>query len=180
MSEEVSEDAYVEALRQNPWPDPRPRSWFKPHPPACSPLEVAAYHEAGHCIANLVFGVPIKEVWVSEDGRGGCLREVVPAEAYVRLVAALAGPLAEFEYAGRADLGGPGRKDKAHADAAIAKLTSAQVGQAQRYSRQLVKNFWPLIHDLASHLIRLRRLTGADVLKIVGKDNIHAETDRTH
>jgi hypothetical protein len=88
-------------------------------------------------------------------------------------VQSLAGPFAEKEFAGRAFLG----TDKHNADFAITKLLSDQVGQAQRYARQLVKNFWPVIHDLASHLIRLRRLSGADVLKIVGGE-IHAEPER--
>ena len=68
-------------------------------------LARAATHESGHCVAALHFALPLREVFIRDDGTGGTryARRLSSAELSSWTVTAFAGPEAEIAVYGDAD-----------------------------------------------------------------------------
>ena len=67
-------------------------------------LRRASVHEAVHCVAALSFSLPVRCVFINDDGSGGCgyARQLGPAEAANWTISAFAGPIAESAICGGA------------------------------------------------------------------------------
>jgi hypothetical protein len=148
--------------------------------PSAAP-DVAAYHEAGHCMAMLVFDDPIALATV--DGGSGCVTrpeyrryglksEVDRQRALEYIVTCLAGPEAErriaepspaaidtdrrmaFEVACKLCHG-----DWTEADALLERL--------EALARRLVELSWRTIEAIAAALSAKGKLTGAEIDRLL-------------
>jgi hypothetical protein len=59
-----------------------------------------AFHEAGHCVVNLVLGISVQSVKI-DGARGLTKRGSDPPDAKSDLISTLAGPLAEVRFSRR-------------------------------------------------------------------------------
>lgn len=136
-----------------------------------------AFHESAHVVAALYFGWRVREVTIiSTDRYTGLVThdappDAAPIEGYT---VAACGYEAERKALGGRDPDGYAsiqdfalarrRLEKAIPDAA-ARLAAMERGD--RLARHVVRTNWPLIHTLAARLERDRRLSGAQVLRVV-------------
>ena len=122
-------------------------------------LQLQAYHEAGHAVAAVVLGTPIRRATISVVTtlvKRGC-----PQAQRNDALIALAGPLAEDRYCGyslvqQAQLwGSVWRTDL---DNALYRLRAADsLGVAVKKTQQLVRENWRAIERLAQALQQSRR-----------------------
>lgn len=134
-------------------------------------MDERAYHEAGHAVAAIALGTPVKRAsldrvttWV----RPGCER----AQRNEAIIA-LAGPLAEDRYQSyslneQAALSGSvWRTDL---DNALRRLRPADsLGLAVREARGLVRQNWTSIEVLAAALLDRKALTGDEINAVLGR-----------
>jgi len=142
-------------------------------------LERGAVHEAAHCVLAFRFDLDVLDVQLNRDG-SGLMRYQIPRRsegesdyAWQRkcakqAVMAIAGVIADRKYSGRGvasplDLRCARRwLGELHAERALAEETAISV------TRKLLDQprTWSAVKVLAGHLVKRRRLTGADVERI--------------
>jgi hypothetical protein len=126
-------------------------------------LVLTSFHQAGHAVACLHFGLVINAVSIAKDGSGACEREAPSGDAYIELVCSLAGPLAEAAVAGKVGCLNYGE--------AARVLSATELAQAHRYAQSLVLHQWASIARLANVLLSARYLPGSAIAQIV-YDNV--------
>jgi hypothetical protein len=132
---------------------------------------LAAYHEAGHAVARLVSGNPVRGITLAEDGTGGtrylyrrgCLTPITDA------ICCLAGPVAEAAAAGRplAEVlaGGEGSADLDMARAALAQDASrTTLGTAAALAADLVREHAAAVKAVANALLDRGGVLDGDTL----------------
>jgi hypothetical protein len=125
-----------------------------------------AFHEAGHAIAAIAHGVPLKSVNLRETTQAVAMGDVVLTDA---IVICLAAGAAERKFTGRAAL--LDANDRVQAQTLIGGVGG---GWTEHHFSLLADDFverhWPLIRRLAHRLLRERSISGADVLKFVREE----------
>jgi hypothetical protein len=138
--------------------------------------ERCAYHESGHAVAALTFGIPIITVTIENDrphlhrGRYHVSDADLGLESMMTLC--LAGPEAEKEFCGPID-DGSGQTDYQMAREYLARSIAnpLQAAADSRYrdaAQRLVRSSWAQrrIVMLAAALLRNGALTGEQILEI--------------
>jgi hypothetical protein len=141
--------------------------------------ERTAYHEAGHGVAALRYGLRLRQLRLFEDGGtvlGRCEYRTAPGSA-VRIVVALAGGACDERFFGLVPDSDVRNGDNLHARIAATQLserydvTVPNVLRAGRaVARELVEQFEPQITKLAKALIaRAGVLSESEISNIVGE-----------
>jgi hypothetical protein len=162
-------------------------------PAFLSPLEQAAYHEAGHILVSAVFGIRTMAAFITEHGYGQVFHEVnldpeAPIEEAVPLVLAwIAGPIAEAKLAccnvGESFLAAT--PDLARAVKAIGFMTPLDDAKAERlallvFARATIILMYECRQTL-EQLVRLlleRRIVGARDLELITERSQEIEAAR--
>jgi hypothetical protein len=130
----------------------------------------AAFHEAGHVVAALHYGLPLREVYIRHDGSGltTYCRQFGRAEARVWTISAYAGPASEdlaFLYCKTVDAA-----DMAAIERMLQRLgldwDECRLGMLRFEAQILVQRFRPRIAAIAGGLIQHGRLTAAQIERI--------------
>lgn len=140
---------------------------------------VIAYHEAGHAVAALRLGVPVRHVTIDpENDDGGIVLGHVrfrsgdkdpPSLGHRLLVISLAGPAAQRRYAPRSPVRVNGASDFAHAQRESELCSSDPMAArslhhwGEREARHLVAREWWLVERIADILIRRRTISGDEL-----------------
>jgi hypothetical protein len=139
--------------------------------------ELTAHHEAGHCALRNYFGIEIAEVWVNE-ARGNTRFRVPAGDIGLlqNIACSLAGKVAEDRVRGRK--GKQEHGDYARAFDCALRLSAGDkvaadllIQWAERRTELLVEKLWKQITALASALLQIKKLTGAEVKEILGNAN---------
>jgi hypothetical protein len=123
-------------------------------------LARAAHHEAGHALAYVTFGWPMRSVEIDDQGGGLTRGRERTAALYTRAVICLCGPCAEARFlcSGIDEvLRDGGRTDAARARALL--RDNARFAQALAAAQALVADHRTDLDSFADALIRHRRLT---------------------
>ncbi len=150
-------------------------------------LELTAYHEAGHAVIMILYGIRFERVTIAadEDALGHVLRANAPwfnpdwdtspfAQHYIRarITGSLAGPLAEKELSGEFNTVGAS-SDHAHAaDLALYATSSpedssALLARLEQDAEEDVGAFWWHIDAVAKALLAKQSLSEAEVGEIM-------------
>jgi len=134
---------------------------------------VAAYHEAGHCVAYWYYRLPFTRVVIRKDGTGAVLGGPPAASAAAQAICALAGPAAEARYTGTA-LPAVLRNEYGDRQRAVAALHRAAAGGLTMaaladQATDLVAMRWADIEAVAAALLAREALSYEEVLIILGK-----------
>lgn len=151
----------------------------------CDPLMVIALHEAGHAVAGIRLGLPLREVVIESDDLSGkarfgviCLldRKVIQRA----IVAAYAGPAASLEFC---DSHEGLEEDFEDAESLVQHLP----GRGEKILRRLRIRTWCFvrfhrkeIERVAAKLLAKRRLSGEEVRELLrsGNDEGHGDDHR--
>jgi hypothetical protein len=138
-----------------------------------NPLPVrAAYHEAGHCVAALAFGIPIIRVTIKNETPHllrGHYRAQHDAGLECMATLCLSGPAAEEYFCGSIEVGAD-RIDVEMVRRCLARRfeplrISAEIARLRNAAERLVRTHWAQhrIEMIADALVRHGTLTGADI-----------------
>jgi hypothetical protein len=137
-----------------------------------------SYHEAGHAIAAIALGVPVRCASVyplgEERGRVVFAQTFKDVDLEVHLLLTLAGPTAELRHAPTASwselLAGGDMYDVETIfgyERLVEKWTpdrvSAEIGEFRAKADRLVERYWPWIGRTAEQLAERRYLTGVEI-----------------
>jgi hypothetical protein len=113
-----------------------------------------AVHEAGHALAFLHHGVPVSQLWASEEG-GSCLPARFADNPEIRLLSTTCG-LVAARMAGCDDAGHASFEDARQGNEALEELGIYEDAHARnrriRGATQFCARVWPAILTLAEHL----------------------------
>ncbi len=143
---------------------------------------VASYHEAGHAFVAAWEGVPVKEVYVTDHGEGGCSCEPPPntMDAVELVKSQLRIAFAGQEAARFVDPHGLPhccRSDRdfiAEIVGSIAALTGDEnstwdfADTERQEAARIVDKFWPFVEKIARALNKRGTLSGDEVRRILG------------
>jgi hypothetical protein len=126
-----------------------------------SELRRAAIHESAHAVAALHFALPLREVFIRDNGSGGCgyTRRLGWGEIDRWIVSAYSGPLAERAVFGDADEDGDLKVIRAMLRRLGFDWTAAELAEYRRTAGLLVEREQHSIEVLADELLRRRSLT---------------------
>ena len=132
-------------------------------------LRRASVHEAAHCVAALSFSLPVRCVFINDDGSGGCgyARRLGPAEASAWTTTAYAGPAAEFMVFGDAKEDGDLLVIETMLQRLRLEWNDGILAEYRHTARLLVEREYRSIEVLADALLCHRRLTGDGVAMIL-------------
>jgi hypothetical protein len=150
---------------------------MKPVPVRPSSLsERAAYHEAGHCVAAIAYGIPVVSVSIADDNpyllRG---RYHAPHDCGLECIVTLclAGPASEELFCGRIE-DGSDQADIGMARGHLArKFNALQIGaemaRLHDSAQRLVRSTWAQerVRLIADRLLRFGSLSGEDVAALL-------------
>jgi hypothetical protein len=146
------------------------------HAPTATLAERTAYHEVGHCLAALLYGIPIRAVTV--EGQPHLQRGKLPLDHGPSLEAlltlCLAGPECERLHCGAVDDGG----DRLDIEAAFRHLRHqlsplevlGEYSRARNAAAALVSTPWAqrTVPRLVRALIECGTLSGEDLYSLLG------------
>ena len=135
-------------------------------------LARAAIHESGHACCVLRFELPLRDVYICEDGTGGMLysRRLRNDELVDWTIVAFAGPEAERDLFGDADESG----DLTTIEKMLRRRdlldcwNAAVLARYRRIAEALVKRESAVIEIVAEALMEHRRLSGDQVATLIG------------
>jgi ATP-dependent Zn protease len=152
-------------------------------------LERTAYHEAGHVVIALHFGMPLR--WVSIEPAGECMGHTLihperpagtPRELREEIVFSLVGYQAEIEFDPSVDMEdgyiGADESDALEAVSWYPVRRARGEDKDEAYDRylerfrgetlRLVRQLWPAIQMVACELLKHETVTGDEVKALVG------------
>jgi ATP-dependent Zn protease len=143
-----------------------------------APDELAAFHEAGHCVIRNYFSHEVAELWINEE-RGNC-RFRLPDDRgdtvlFEDIAASLAGKIAEDRLCGIRtvdDWHASGDYKRAF-DCAMRLNSGNEVGAnlllqwMSRRTELFVEKLWPSIQKLAYALLEREKLSGREIEQVL-------------
>jgi hypothetical protein len=134
-----------------------------------------AHHEAGHAVASVLRGVPLRNVTL--EGGTDRLGASTPVDMRTvdlcdRLVLTLAGGLAESRYTGRPPVLDVADREEAEIIAAVlaergGHAPAAVLNAYQALASALVSESWSWIERVAGRLVQRKTLSGAHVAELM-------------
>lgn len=162
---------------------------------------VTAHHEAGHAVAAIVLGVPVRHATIipdEPDAQGRTLGHVrfrsgdadLPSLGHRLLIVTLAGPAAQRRFAPRSPIRANAVCDFHHARLDSETCSSSPAAArslhrwAQHEARALVAREWLVVEHVAAALIERRTLSGDEIRDIgarvmAARESVAAEYRKT-
>jgi hypothetical protein len=134
-----------------------------------SHLHRAAAHEGAHSALAVISHLPVKRVWISDngDGRAEYAHLFTAAEAETWVINALAGAEGEMLLCNSNSAAGQGDIDAIRAMTRRMGIRFLDLDAAQSKARKLVRLHRTSIEAVADVLIERRSLSGAEIAALV-------------
>lgn len=129
------------------------------------------YHEGGHAVAAVRFGLPLRAVIVRDDGTGLTQYRhwLGAADLEAWIITTYAGGEAERDrFPGHPADAGDGRSIKAALKACGLDWSQQRLGELRADARQLVRGERRSIGRVANELLRVRTLPYHEIQRLVG------------